>query len=476
MEQSTFPYHPILMVDDERLQLIGLDTMLRSNGFNNIICCNDSRQVASIVSDRQIELILLDLFMPDISGEEILMDIRRDFPDLPVIIITGENTTEMTVKCIKSGAFDYLVKPVEEGRLLTSVKRAIEFKELQKENVSLKSQIFSDTRYVPDAFSEIITQHPRMHAIFQYAQAIAPSPMPVLITGETGVGKELLVEAIHALSDVKGELVKINIAGLDDTMFNDTLFGHLKGAFTGAETARSGLIEQAKNGTLFLDEIGELPLPSQIKLLRLLQSREYYPAGSDSPEFSHARVIAATNLPLEAMYHSTTFRKDLYYRLQTHHIHIPPLRERLEDIPILFEHFMAQASNMLNKAKPTAPEELYILLATYHYPGNIRELQSMVYDAASKHTSKKLSTASFKLHMQRNGFLPDNIAQGSAAKPPLSILCDRFPTLKETEHWLINQALKRSKGNQSIAAHLLGISRQALNRRLQSPPQEHAKQ
>lgn len=179
-----------------------------------------------------------------------------------------------------------------------------------------------------------------MHGLFQYAEAIADSPMPILTTGETGTGKELLVNAIHSLSPCKGELVKVNIAGLDDHMFSDTLFGHRKGAFTGALSTRAGLIERASGGTLFLDEIGDLNPSSQVKLLRLLQDREYYPIGEDFPRYTDARIIAATSLTHEALFHSDMFRKDLYYRLQTHHLHIPPLRERIEDIRVLLPHFL----------------------------------------------------------------------------------------------------------------------------------------
>ena len=251
----------------------------------------------------------------------------------------------------------------------------------------------------PEAFSEIKTTCETMHGLFQYAEAIADSPMPILITGETGTGKELLVNAVHSLGAHKGELVKVNIAGLDDHMFTDTLFGHGKGAFTGAHNTRPGLIERASGGTLFLDEIGDLSPSSQVKLLRLLQDREYYPIGADLPQFTDARIIAATSLTAQDLFRSDTFRKDLYYRLQTHHLHLPPLRERIEDIRVLLPHFLEKASRELGKKMPTPPKELYTLLCTYHFPGNIRELQSMVYDAVGKHVSGKLSMSGFASYM-----------------------------------------------------------------------------
>ncbi len=469
MEMSGYPSFPILMIDDEEHLLLSFDTVLRSNGINNIITCNDSRRVKSILAENQVGLILLDLFMPHISGEKILEEVSRDHPNIPVIIITGVDAVETAVKCIKTGAFDYMVKPVEEGRLLTSVLRAIQFRELRFENISLKNKIFTNKIENLDSFSEIITNDKTMFSIFQYSEAIAKSPMPVLITGETGTGKEMLVQCIHRLSSIEGELVKINVAGLDDNMFSDTLFGHKKGAFTGAESHRPGLVQQAAGGTLFLDEIGELSIPSQVKLLRLLQNREYFPIGSDETEFSDARIIVATNHSLQDLYNLETFRKDLYYRLQTHHIHNPPLRERAADIPILVDYFLEQAAKALNKKKPAVPNELSILLATYHFPGNIRELQSMVFDALSKHESKILSMDSFKAYISKT--VPSQLIENDQQLTQESNLFSHLsglPTLKLSENNLISEALKRSKGNQSIAARILGISRQALNRRIKT--------
>ena len=473
LHASTYPSFPVLMVDDEKHLLIGFDTVLRGSGINNIISCQDSREVMPIIAGRPIEVMLLDLFMPHFTGEDILAAVCLDFPEVPVIVITGVDDVETAVRCIKTGAFDYMVKPVEEARLLTSVKRAIEFRELQRENLALKAHIVSARFDYPEAFSKIVTVNESMHAVLRYAQAIAGSPMPMLITGETGTGKELLAEAIHTLSLRRGDLVKVNIAGIDDLVFADTLFGHTKGAFTGAHQARGGLVERADGGTLFLDEIGDLNFSSQIKLLRLMQNREYYPLGADQPKFSDARIVVATNSDLSELIQSGKLRQDLYYRLQTHHIHIPPLRERLDDIKILMEHFLKEASKTLGKKKPTVPEELHTLLGTYHFPGNLRELQSMVFDAVSRHASRKLSTASFNKYICEKD--PSKItAKITDAKQLQSNKVFDFsewpklPFLKEAEENLIAEALKRSKGNQNIAARLLGISRQALNRRLKA--------
>lgn len=313
---------------------------------------------------------------------------------------------------------------------------------------------------------------PLCAAFFKYIEAVAATPLPILITGETGVGKELVAKAIHQLSRRQGEFVAINVAGVEDMMFSDTLFGHLKGAFTGADKPRSGLLEQAAGGTLFLDEIGDLRIESQVKLLRLLQEGKYYPLGADMPKQSDARLIAATHQELAALQSTGQFRKDLYYRLQAHHVHIPPLRERLEDIPLLIEYYLEKAAHTLHKKKPTAPQELARLLHTYSFPGNIREFQGMIFDAVSRHTSGVLALNSFREKILQNSVQPLSAAvQGDEARPALDFP-DRLPTIKQTEQMLIAEALRRADGNQSIAASLLGLSRRALNNRLRRTPPE----
>jgi DNA-binding NtrC family response regulator len=456
-----------MMIDDEEQSLNAFEMALRSARMNNFKRCQDSRAVLSLLADQEMEVILLDLSMPYVSGEELLPVINADFPETPVIVITGANDVEKAVECMKHGAFDYMVKPVEKSRLIGGVKRAIELRELQRENRSLKEHVLSDKLEHPEAFAEIITGSAGMRAIFQYVEAIAASPRPVLITGETGVGKELVALAVHALSNRKGAFVPVNVAGLDENFFSDTLFGHGKAAITNVPEARSGLVEKASGGTLFLDEIGDLNTASQIKLLRLLQEGEYRPLGLDVTKLSDARIIVATNQDLDALQSSGKFRKDLYYRLCGHHIHIPPLRHRLEDLPVLAEHFLEKASKTLDKKKPTPPAELITLLSTFHFPGNVRELEAMVYDAVSRHKSGKLSMAVFKDHITKTypGTRTDTQALPHDDHALISFP-DQLPTLKQIEQLLIDEALQRSNGNQSIAALSLGISRQALNKRL----------
>ena len=245
MNASLYPSLPVLMVDDEAQALDSFETALLFVSINNIIRCQDSRDVMPLLSRQEIEVMLLDLSMPHITGEELLTLVTRDFPEVPVIIITGSNDVETAVACMKSGAFDYMVKPVEKSRLISGVKRAIEIRELQRENRLLKAHVLFDQLEHPEAFSEIITHSAKMRSIFQYIEAISISPQPVLITGETGAGKELAAKAIHTLSNRQGGFVPVNVAGLDDNVFADALFGHKKGAFTGADQARAGLVEQA---------------------------------------------------------------------------------------------------------------------------------------------------------------------------------------------------------------------------------------
>jgi DNA-binding NtrC family response regulator len=464
MNESTYPHFPVMLVDDEEQALNSFEMALRSARMNHFIRCQDSREVMRLLREQEVEVMLLDLRMPHLSGEELLPMIGGDFPEVPVIVITGANDVDTAVKCMKAGAFDYILKPVEKNRLIAGVRRAIEIRELQRENRMLRAHVLTGQVEHPEAFSEIVTCSPAMRSIFQYIEAISTSPRPVLITGETGVGKELVARSVHALSGRKGGFVPVNVAGLDDNVFADTLFGHKKGAFTGADQARSGLVEQASGGSLFLDEIGDLNAASQVKLLRLLQDGEFFPLGSDVPKRSDARIVVATNQNLGALEASGNFRKDLYYRLCDHHVHIPPLRERLEDLPLLVEHFLEKTSKTLGKKKPTPPDELVTLLSTYDFPGNIRELESMLIDAVSAHKGGKLSMEMFKGHIFKDR-IPYELDLPKEQQTFMTFP-EKLPTLKEAEDLLIREALQRAEGNQSIAALCLGISRQALNKRL----------
>jgi DNA-binding NtrC family response regulator len=401
------------------------------------------------------------------SGLELLKQIVRDFPGTPVILMTANDDIETVVSCMKAGAFDYLVKPVDTSQLVSRVKKALEMRELSSELILLKERLLTDNLEHPEAFADIITCNKAMRAIFQYVEVVAATRQPIMITGETGVGKELVARAIHKLSACSGDYVAVNVAGLDDNMFTDTLFGHRKGAFTGADHAREGLIEKASKGTLFMDEIGDLKESSQVKLLRLLQEKEYYPVGSDLLKKSDARIVIATNRDIHELINQGAFRKDLYYRLFAHRIHIPALRERPEDIPLLLDHMLEISAKSLGKKKPTPPPELATLLGLYSFPGNVRELEALVFDAVARHASGVLSMQSFQ------SVIGDFKVTAEATPNDSSDLSQaftdhfgHFPTIGEIECYMIEEAMKMSQGNQGMAAKLLGMGRQTLNKRL----------
>ena len=459
---------PIVLVDDEEEILFSTRTALRSSGISAVETINDGRKLLDFLEENSGMVIVLDLVMPHISGAKLLPEITQRFPEIPVIIMTATQEVETAVACMKQGAFDYLTKPVEKNQFVACVKKAMEMRALRQQVGTLKNYLLSDELLNTECFSHIITRNKRMRAIFQYVEAISPSGDAVLVVGETGSGKELLVEAIHTSSGRKGKLVALNAAGLDDTMFSDTLFGHTKGAFSGADQVRKGLIAEAAGGTLFLDEIGDLSAASQVKLLRLLQERKYYPLGSDIPRDSSARVVCATHQNLEKRMEENSFRQDLYYRLATHKIHIPALRDRKEDLPLLLGHFMEQAADKLNKTVPTPPPELFNLLNSYHFPGNIRELASMATDAVAQHQSGILSMQPFErvIFKKRAGNNPIPNQESPNKENVFRHIVTELPTFQEAENQLLEEALRRSGNNQGIAAAMLGITRQSLNRRV----------
>ncbi|MBK5275835.1 MAG: sigma-54-dependent Fis family transcriptional regulator [Desulfuromonadales bacterium] len=466
MNSSLYPHFGVLLVDDEPAWLRSLSlTLERSAGISTISTCQDSRHVMELLETREIGLVLLDLNMPHLAGDELLGLIAERHPEIAVIIISGMNQIESAVNCIKLGAFDYFVKTVEEDRLISGVLRAIRMLELERQNREMSSRMLSGELKCPEAFSGIVTTDRAMHAIFSYIEAVAQSSEPLLIMGESGVGKELIAKAAHALSGCRGQLVAVNVAGLDDVVFADTLFGHMRGAFTGADQPRRGMIEEAADGTLFLDEIGDLSIPSQVKLLRLLQEGEYFPLGSDRPKRLKARVVVATHQDLAQKQAAGTFRRDLYYRLCTHMVHVPPLRERKGDLPPLLDHFLEDAARALGKKKPTPPRELLQMLATYNFPGNIRELKALVYNAVSVHRDRVLSMETFLKTINR----PETKQNLEAIKGPEQNLyagLERLPTFGEAAELLVEEAMSRANGNQTIAARLLGISQPALSKRL----------
>jgi DNA-binding NtrC family response regulator len=473
MREEKMAGQGVLMVDDEENFLLTASVALKGAGIDPVWTISDSRQVMPFLEENSPGAVVLDLSMPNLTGRELLPMITETHPGIPIIMLTAHDDLSMAVQCMQDGARDYLVKPVEESRLISSIKSAIELVQLKHEMHSLKTHFLEGIPVDDRAFAPIITDSDRIRSLFTYIKAVAPSGHPVLITGETGTGKELFARAVHDMSGRGGEYIAVNVAGLDDNHFTDTLFGHEKGAYTGAERARDGLVSKASGGTLFLDEIGDLAESSQVKLLRLLQEKQYYPLGSDILKPSRARVIVATNRDIHDLVRKGAFRKDLYYRLRTHEVYIPPLKERPEDLSVLVGHFFEKASASLGRKVPSHPSELLTLLRNYHFPGNVRELEAMVNDAVARHESGVLSMESFKQAISLERELASSSAEMEpAVDEPVKAQEARFsftgvfPTIREVEEYLIKDAMKRSAGNQTIAADLLGITRQTLNKRL----------
>lgn len=451
----------IAIIDDDKSILASLEMILESDGFNRIETFSNGLEGLEYIRTGRVDLVLLDLNLPEISGMEILQTVKKEKPQLPVIIITGQNDLSTAVEIMKSGAMDYLAKPNDIGRVSVSVQNALKMGELHQSLHRLKKEFFKDDLEFPEAFAPIITDNPAMYRIFQYMEAIRKTSQPVLISGETGVGKELIAKAFHNVSGRSGDFIPLDVSYHDNQMLTDVLFGHVKGAYTGADVTRGGLVKAAKGGTLFLDEIGDLSLESQTVLLRFIQEREFRQGGDDKLQYSDAAIVLATNKDLSAMVYEGKFRKDLYYRLETHNIQVPPLRKRFGDIPYLVEHFVSLSCGDLGQPVLPVEPEFIKTLESYNFPGNVRELQNLVHHGVTM-SRNILSADSLKDKI----FTVDK-GESEDSQDPFSLFSSKdFPTLKEAEDLLVEEAMKRSDSHQGRAAELLGISRQALNKRI----------
>ena len=467
--------YKILLVDDEEEVLNTSRFALRTAMIKDVMTCSDSTKVMELLEENNIDIMVMDIVMPHLSGKELLKQVREKHPEILVIMMTGLNDLDNVVECMRLGAIDYLDKPVGNLRLVTSIKRAIEFKEIQKENLNLRKTFLDTELRNPKLFDHIITQNGQMKKIFKYLEAISMSSRAVLITGETGTGKELIAESVHKLSGRKGEYVTINVAGLDDTLFSDALFGHKKGAFTGAGHNREGLLEKAQGGTLFLDEIGDLSMSSQVKLLRLLQEKEYYQLGDDIKKTTDARFVVATSQDIVEKVNEGTFRKDLYYRLHAHQVHIPPLRERKEDIELLAELFIKKASEEMGiKGLEIDPMVTQALLS-YDFPGNIRELEAVLFNAVSQTINGMSIVEAIQNDVQ--GIELPKAVTSEATSPEVHVdvqhnilscmeKIETIPTVDEMVDKLVEVALNKNNQNQTYAAKILGLSRQGLVNRM----------
>lgn len=415
----------ILVVEDDMQNVQVLVNILKIDKYQ-IAVATSGKEALEKLDEFIPNLIILDLRMPGMSGEELLAIFSEKFPQIPVIIATANNDPKLIVKCMKLGAFDYIIKPVDSVRTLTSVKHALELGSQQTELDELRAHLFADKLQNPRAFSKIITRNNKMLTIFKYVESIAVTKQPVLITGDTGTGKELFAKAIHLASKRKGKFIPLNAAGIDDQMFSDTLFGHIKGAYTSAASGRKGLIESAADGTLFLDEIGDISKMSQIKLLRLLQENEYLPTGSDKYKYSNARIVLATNQNLSELVEKKTFRIDLLYRLKAHCIYIPPLKDRIDDITLLLDYFLEEAAKELDGVKKEYSPELINLLSSCEFPGNIRELKGMVFEAVINSPGKTLLWDAFRKNVSVSSNSSDN---GNVSYQEISNMLECCPVL-----------------------------------------------
>lgn len=463
MEQL-FPEFPILVVDDDENILNSLDFKLLSSGITNIECCQDSSDVMPRLKKEKYSVVLLDLFMPGISGEELLTMIIKEYPEIPVIVVTAFPDDETAAECMKKGAFDSLTKPIKIKDLLRTIRDALNLRDSNEEIILLKKALFSKTHQKTEKFLNIITQSEEMRSIFQKVGLLAVTSRPLLIWGGSGVGKEFIAQEIHKQSRRKGEFVSFYTTGIDDDSFARMLFGKKSEVFPDEEIYKGGLLEKARDGTLYLSEIGDLPVKSQEKLLHLLQEWEYCPEGVDKPIETNARIIASTNKNLTALAQLETFKQDLYFLLKTHDIYIPSLRERKEDVPLLVDYFVKQAAENIGVKVPLVSEDLFVLLQQYDFPGNISELKKMVYEAVSRHESGVLSLDVFSERIKNRTFVTFYGIEIPANK---KVIFERtFPSFAEMEAIYMDEVMRRSGGNQTAAARSAGLSITAFSQRL----------
>jgi two-component system response regulator PilR (NtrC family) len=448
----------ILVADDEQSMREFLDIMLKKEGYKVSLASN-GEEVAKLVDNDLFDLVLLDIRMPKLDGISALKKIKSNAPETIVIMITAYASADTAIKAMKEGAYDYITKPFKVEEIKLIIKNALEKKNLQKENILLK-QVVKD-RF---NFGNIIGQSPKMVALYDLLEKVSPTKTNILVTGESGTGKELVAKAIHYNSPRKEKpFVTLNCGAIPESLIESELFGHMKGAFTDAIATKKGLFEVADEGTIFLDEISELPLLMQVKLLRVLQDKEFKRVGGTEDIRVDVRIIAATNKDLEEAVKEKRFREDLFYRLNVIQIKLPPLRDRKEDIQTLANHFLKKYSQELSKAiSKISPEALQILL-NYEYPGNVRELQNIIERAVALEGSEELTPHNLSSYMSEQPLLK---------KGPIDIEIpnegiDLEKIVEDLERSLLLKALDRTRGIKKKAAELLHINFRSMRYRLE---------
>jgi two-component system response regulator PilR (NtrC family) len=436
----------LLIVDDEASLRDFLSIVFEEEGW--LVETAASLSAARIaLAKHEPDLILCDLMLPDGSGIELLREVKAATPSVAVIMITAHTSTKSAVEALKSGAFDYIAKPFDIDELKIIVRNAAERKELEDENLHLRTAL--EERFT---FSNIIGRSARMQEIFSVVQRIAKTTSTVLISGDSGTGKELIARAIHYTSGRRGKFVSINCGALPETLLESELFGHERGAFTGAIREKRGLFHEADRGTVFLDEIGETSTAMQIKLLRVLQDHVVRRVGSNSETQVDVRVIAATNRDLAESIKAGTFREDLFYRINVIPITLPPLRQRREDIALLVEHFIAKYSKTLGVQQKRISADAMRLIEKYNWPGNVRELENVIERMIALEPSDVLTTKSLPEHVLLGGAIPDMTFE----LPPEGISLENH--LEGIGKFFMLKALERSGGVQTQAAELLKMS------------------
>ncbi|HSB04357.1 MAG TPA: sigma-54 dependent transcriptional regulator [Thermodesulfobacteriota bacterium] len=448
----------ILVVDDEQSMREFLEIMLRKEDYKVSLASN-GEEVFKVLERDIFDLVLLDIRMPRMDGIAVLKKIKALCPETIVIMITAYASADTAIKAMKEGAYDYISKPFKIDEIKLIIKNALEKKNLQKENILLK-QVVRD-RY---RFDNIIGQSPKMLALYDLLEKVSPTKTNILITGESGTGKEIVAKAIHYNSPRKDRpFVTLNCGAIPEPLIESELFGHMKGAFTDAIATKKGLFEVADEGTLFLDEISELPLLMQVKLLRVLQDREFKRVGGTEDIRVDVRIIAATNKDLEEAVREKRFREDLFYRLNVIQIKLPSLRERNEDIPLLAIHFLKKFSGELNKEISTISPDALQLLLNYEYPGNVRELQNIIERAVALEVHQELTAQNLRsyldehLHLKKGGL--------DLEIPTEGVNLEKL--VEEIERTLLLKALDRTHGIKKKAAELLGINFRSMRYRLE---------
>ena len=441
----------LLLVDDDKAHRTMLKAHLGKEGYQ-VVEADDGDVAVHLYKERKIDLVLLDLKMKRMGGMETLVALQEINPKVPIIMITAFSSVENAVEAMKQGAFDYVTKPVDVEGLSLTVRRALDFHELRQENAALKQKLEENFH-----FGAMIGSSQPMQELAETLALVAPSDATVLITGESGTGKELVAGAVHHNSLRKeGPFIKVNCAALQENLLESELFGHEKGAYTGATEQRKGRFELADNGTLFLDEIGDMALTTQAKILRVLQEGEFERLGGTKTLKVDVRLIAATNREIKHMVDEGSFRQDLYFRLSVVPLHLPPLRKRPMDIPALAGHFLKQYSEKNRKdIRNFQPEAMEALLA-HQWPGNVRELENAIERAVILCLDEQISLK--HLPMQVRQAFEESTERPFAIKPGT--------TLKEMEKELILSTLRESDGNRTRAAEILGITRQTLQNKL----------